>query len=256
MLLAVDVGNTDIVYGVYHHGKWVAIWRIPALSDKSFKYYESDLRLHFLENDLLASGVEQVVYSSVVPTINQVLIPFLRTVFYVDPVIVGAEVNGGLKIAIDYPYELGSDLIANAVAAHNRYKQNCIVVDFGTALTFTTVSAEGSILGVAILPGLVTAVKALFANTAQLPEVPLRLPASAIGKNTVHSIQAGILMGYEALVRGLIQNIRSELNGNCIVLATGGLSSIIETLTNEFAEIDKNLTLDGLRIIGELEKSR
>ncbi len=106
-------------------------------------------------------------------------------------------------------------------------------------------------LGVAILPGLVTAVKALFANTAQLPEVPLKLPESAIGKNTVQSIQAGILLGYEGLVKSLIHRIRAEMGGDCIAVATGGLSSIIETLRDEFVEIDRKLTLDGLRIIGE-----
>ena len=133
----------------------------------------------------------------------------------------------------------------------SRYQQNCVVVDFGTALTFTTVSAQGQILGVAILPGLATAVRALFTNTAQLPEVPLKLPQSAIGKNTTEAIQAGILLGYEGLVKSLIQRIRAELGGECIAVATGGLSSIIETLQDEFIEIDTQLTLDGLRVIGE-----
>jgi type III pantothenate kinase len=122
-------------------------------------------------------------------------------------------------------------------------------------LTFTTVSKDRKILGVAILPGLVTAVKALFANTAQLPEVPLVLPSSAIGKNTTEAIQAGILLGYEGLVKSLLLRIRTELDGDCIAIATGGLSSIIETLKDEFMEIDRTLTLDGLRIIGERVKN-
>ena len=166
-------------------------------------------------------------------------------------IVVGPDIYPDLNIAIDHPHEIGADLIANAVAAMSRYDQHCIVVDFGTALTFTTISKNREVLGVAILPGLVTAVKALFANTAQLPEVPLELPKSAIGKNTVHAIQAGILLGYEGLVKGLLQRIKSELDGECIAIATGGLSSIIDTLQDEFVEIDRNLTLDGLRIIGE-----
>ena len=165
---------------------------------------------------------------------------------------VGPDIYSGLEIAIDHPHEIGADLIANAVAAHARYPQkNCIVVDFGTALTFTTVSASGQILGVAILPGLKTAVKALFTDTAQLPEVPLKLPDSAIGKNTVHAIQAGILLGYEGLVKSMIRRIEAELGGDCVAVATGGLSSIIATLEGEFVEIDRSLTLNGLRLIGE-----
>ncbi len=256
MLLAVDVGNTDIVYGVYQNDRWTGIWRTPSLPDKSSQYYESDLRLNFLEANLSIGDITQVVYSSVVPSLNQVLVPLLRTAFYHEPVIAGAKVCAGMEIDIEFPYELGSDLIANAVAAFTRYGRNCVVVDFGTALTFTTVAGSGTILGVAILPGLITAVKSLFANTAQLPEVPLRKPGSVIGRNTVHSIQAGVLIGYEALVKGVIHRTREELNGDCIAIATGGLSSIIDTLQDEFVETDKLLTLEGLRIIGEFEKEK
>ena len=252
MLLAVDIGNTDIVYGVHNGDDWKEVWRTPSVIHDGGQY-EAKLRLHFLEAGLSLASIRQVVFSSVVPPLNQILVPVLTTLFGIEPVVVGIGASGGLKIAIDFPHEIGSDLIANSVAAYQRYQRNCVVVDFGTALTFTTVSAEGSILGVAIVPGLKTSVKALFANTAQLPEVPLKLPQSAIGKNTVHSIQAGILMGYEGLVRGLIQKIRLELNGDCIAIATGGLSSIIDTLQGEFVEIDKLLTLDGLRLIGEYE---
>ncbi len=254
MLLAVDVGNTDIVYGVYHQGEWVYIWRIPVRIDKSFPYFVSDLRLNFLEAGLSMGRVDRVVYSSVVPSLNQVLVPLLRTVFYTEPVIAGPGVSAGLKIAIDFPYQIGSDLVANAVAAYDRYKANCIIVDFGTALTFTAVGEDGTLLGVAIVPGLQTAVKSLFANTAQLPEVPLVMPASVIGKNTVHSIQAGVLIGYEELVRGMVRRIRAGFEGCCVTLATGGLSSVIDTLEDEFAETDLFLTLDGLRIIGDFER--
>ena len=130
-----------------------------------------------------------------------------------------------------------------------------LLLIFGTALTFTTVSGEGIILGVAIAPGLKTAVKSLFSETAQLPEVPLVVPQSVFGKNTVHAIQSGILLGYESLVRGMISRIRLELDGDCLAVATGGLSSIIETLNGEFIDINRNLTLDGLRIIGERNKN-
>lgn len=251
MLLAVDVGNTDTVFGIYADEDWAQIWRMRSSPQESEAHYESRLRLHFLEAGLWFGDVETVVLSSVVPAMTPIISRMLRSLFGDGIIIVGPDIFPELDIAIDHPHEIGADLIANAVAVFTRYRKNCVVVDFGTALTFTTVSGSGQILGVAILPGLVTAVKALFANTAQLPEVPLQLPPSAIGKNTVQAIQAGILLGYEGLVKSLITRIRDELGGDCIAVATGGLSSIIETLEDQFVEIDRQLTLDGLRIIGE-----
>ncbi|TDB68841.1 type III pantothenate kinase [Arundinibacter roseus] len=251
MLLAVDAGNTDTVLGLYDGKSLLHVWRIRSATSESVVHYESQVRLFFLEASLSLQSVSTVVLSSVVPDLTPVLRHMLLSLFGKDPILVGPESYPELEIAIDHPHEIGADLIANAVAAHTRYARNCVIVDFGTALTFTTVSAAGQILGVAIVPGLKTAVKALFANTAQLPEVPLQLPASAIGKNTVHSIQAGILLGYEGLVKSMIRRIREELHGDCIAVATGGLSSIIQTLQDEFVEIDRSLTLDGLRLIGE-----
>lgn len=251
MLLAVDVGNTDTVFGLYDSGTWSNVWRMRSQTQEKEAHYESRLRLHFLEAGLWFGDVETVVLSSVVPALTPVIQKMLRSLFGETVITVGPGILPDLSIAIDHPHEIGADLIANAVAVMSRYQQNCVVVDFGTALTFTTVSAQGQILGVAILPGLATAVRALFTNTAQLPEVPLKLPSSAIGKNTTEAIQAGILLGYEGLVKSLIQRIRTELGGECIAVATGGLSSIIETLQEEFIEIDTQLTLDGLRVIGE-----
>lgn len=251
MLLAVDVGNTDTVFGLYQSGDWDYIWRTRSLVQENEIHYESKLRLHFLEAGLWFGDVETVVLSSVVPALTPTILKMLRSLFGEDVIVVGPDIYPGLSIAIDHPHEIGADLIANAVAVMNRYHENCVVVDFGTALTFTTISKDRQILGVAILPGLITAVKALFANTAQLPEVPLVLPSSAIGKNTTEAIQAGILLGYEGLVKSLLLRIRTELGGECIAVATGGLSSIIDTLRDEFVEIDRKLTLDGLRVIGE-----
>ncbi len=251
MLLAVDAGNTDTVFGLFDGSVPLHVWRTRSLPQETPGYYEAWLRLHFLEARITLDGVQTVVLSSVVPTLTPVLRTLLATLFGQEPLVVGPNLYPGLEIAIDHPHEIGADLIANAVAAHARYPQNCVIVDFGTALTFTTVSAAGQILGVAILPGLKTAVKALFTDTAQLPEVPLELPRSAIGKNTVHAIQAGILLGYEGLVKSMIRRIRAELGGDCLAVATGGLSSIIDTLQGEFVEIDRSLTLDGLRLIGE-----
>lgn len=251
MLLAVDAGNTDTVFGIFEGEDRRYLWRTRSRPQESAAHYEGWLRLQFLEAGLGLDTIETIVLGSVVPDLTGLLGGMLTSLLGREPILVGPDIYPGLEIAIDHPHEIGADLIANAVAAHARYPQNCVVVDFGTALTFTTIAASGQIMGVAILPGLKTAVKALFANTAQLPEVPLDMPASAIGKNTVHAIQAGILLSYEGLVKSMIRRIREELGGDCIALATGGLSSIIDTLQDEFVEIDRGLTLDGLRLIGE-----
>jgi type III pantothenate kinase len=156
-----------------------------------------------------------------------------------------------LPIDILNPFEIGSDLVANAAAAHFKYKKACIVVDFGTALTFTTISSTGKILGVSIAPGLKTAIRSLSQNTAKLFDVPLVMPTSALGKNTVTAIQSGILIGYEGLVRNMVLKIREEVQEECHAIATGGLSSIISPLHDFFHAVEPNLTLDGLRMIGE-----
>ena len=249
--LAIDIGNTDTVFGLYMDGAWRPHLRMRSLVEDASVHYEAKLRLHLLELSLNLSDVKTVVLSSVVPPLTSIVGQMAERLFGSPPIVVGPTTFAGLTVEIDRPHEIGSDLVANAVAAWTKYGRNCVVVDFGTALTFTAVSERGQILGVAIAPGLRTAVKALFANTAQLPEVPLKLPESAIGKNTVQAIQAGILLGYESLVRGMITRIRRELDGDCVAVATGGLSSIIDTLHGEFVEINIDLTLDGLLAIGQ-----
>ncbi len=251
MLLAVDIGNTDIVFGVYEAGEPVHVWRTPTLSGQPAYHYQAYLQLQMLEAGIPAGRFNMAVISSVVPGLTMAIGDLIENLLAIKPVLVGAYTYPALRLEIDYPYELGSDLIANAVAAYTRFRKNCVIVDFGTALTFTAVTGDGRVLGVAIVPGLMTAVKALFANTAQLPEVPLVLPETAIGKNTMHSIQSGILIGYEGLVRSLLARFKEELGGDVVAIATGGLSSIIGTLAEEFAETDAALTLEGLRIIGE-----
>jgi type III pantothenate kinase len=180
----------------------------------------------------------------------------LVELFHSQPLIIGPEVYPKLQLAIDRPHEIGTDLVANAVAGYAKCQTTCIIVDFGTALTFTTVAKTGQILGVAIAPGLKTAMYSLFKSTAQLPVVPLEVPESAIGKNTAHALQAGVLLGYIGLVETLVGRIQKELNEKCYVVATGGLSSIIPELRTVFDEIDPNLTLDGLRIMAEYHFSK
>jgi type III pantothenate kinase len=253
MMLAVDIGNSDITIGLSDQNDWLHIWRLSSAMNHPELFYGIKLREHFFEAGINPAGVEKVVVSSVVPDLTSTIISVVTTLFGKKPIVLGPEVYPKLPIEVLNPYEIGSDLVSNALAAYGKFKSNCIVVDFGTALTFTTVSGSGKILGVAIAPGLRTAIKSLSQNTAKLFDVPLEQPKSALGKNTVHAIQAGILLGYEGLVIHMLREIKYELQDkDCKTVATGGLSSIIESLKDEFTEVDINLTLNGLRIVGEI----
>ncbi|GAB2527106.1 type III pantothenate kinase [Spirosoma aerophilum] len=251
MQIIVDIGNTDAVFGLYSTVTWQHIWRTPARRDEPADSYERRLRLWLLEAGIPLSAVKTTVLSSVVPDLSPTLRTMLHELFGFEPVVVGPGIYPLLPIEVLRPHEIGADLVANALAAFTRYQRTCVVVDFGTALTFTTVSGEGKLLGVAIAPGLKTAIRSLFANTAQLPEVPIEVPSSALGTSTTHAIQAGVVLGYEGLVRSLVSRIQTELNGDCIAVATGGLSARIPSLQDVFTDIVPSLTLDGIRLIGE-----
>ncbi|MCB0584566.1 MAG: type III pantothenate kinase [Phaeodactylibacter sp.] len=252
MLLAIDIGNSNVTFGLARGSHWKHTWRLPTMADgEALLYYEVQITNFLLENDILAEEIQQTVISTVVPALRATFEKLAFHLFRTQPILVGPEVYPRLRLRVTRPEELGTDLYANAVAAHYLFKQDCIITDFGTALTFTTINAAGELLGVSIAPGLKTAISSLFQKTAQLPEVPLELPASAVGKNTVHAIQSGILIGYVGLVRHLLQAIREELGQQYIAVATGGLSSILHPLKKEFHSIEPNLTLDGLRLIGE-----
>ncbi|MDX2305352.1 MAG: type III pantothenate kinase [Microscillaceae bacterium] len=252
MLLAVDIGNSNIVLGIDYQKKWHHIWRIETSLSKGKKDYAMAISDLFLEHNFKPNVIRQIVLSSVVPPLTEAIEQVLTELFEQKPLLIGPAVYSKLSMAIDRPHEIGSDLVANAVAAYHKFRQASIVVDFGTALTFTVVSDTGQILGVSIAPGLKTAMYSLFANTAQLPEVPLELPPSVIGKNTVTALQSGVLWGYVGLVEYMLKQIKSELKDDCKVVATGGLAKIIPALAQHFDEIDQSLTLNGLRIISEI----
>lgn len=251
MLLAIDIGNSNIVLGLHADEKWTNIFRIITNPEEKAAHYEAEINALFTKHMLGFSAIDTVVLSSVVPILNVEFKSLLQKMFGFEPIVLGPSTYSLLELGIERPNEIGTDLVANAAAAHHIYQKDCIIVDFGTALTFTIVNANGKILGVNIAPGLVTAVKALFGNTAQLPEVPLELPPSIIGVNTNQAIQNGILWGYVGLVRFMLQKIRAELGDQYIAVATGGLSSILHPLRDDFFAVERHLTLDGLRIIGE-----
>jgi type III pantothenate kinase len=249
MLLAIDAGNTDIVFGLYDGNDWVRLWRLPSKDRQARKTWGSKLKSELKELHLDPTDLKDVVVSSVVPEINKPLRELLVKLTRRTPQWVGPEIYPTLAVKVHNPQEMGTDLVANAVAAYDRFKQKCLVVDFGTALTFTTIADDGKILGVAIAPGLQTAVKALFLNAAQLPEVPLEVPESALGQNTIQAIQAGVVMGYAGMVNYLIEQIRREVGSDLKVIATGGLSEVLTPIKVQFDAIDRLLTLEGLALI-------
>jgi type III pantothenate kinase len=263
MLLAIDVGNTNIAFGVYSQGRWTNHWRVRTVHDRMPDEHAVLFRSLFRDDGLRMEDVERAVLSSVVPALTTTLSEMLKQQTQGDLLVIGPGVRTGLRIRTDNPAEVGGDLVANAVAAHALYGGhgtsggqgtsggNCIVVDFGTALTFTAVDKSGDLLGVAIAPGLRSAASALASNTAQLPHVQLVPPAAAIGRNTVHSIQSGVVFGYIGLVEALIRRMRAELGGQAYAIATGGLAQVFAPLTDQFTAIEPWLTLDGLRIIAD-----
>lgn len=255
MLLAIDAGNTNIVFGIHDGTSWIHEWRFETVPIRNQIEYEMFLRLNFLEANLKLDDVRGVVISSVVPQLNDILSEFSRPLIDKEPVFVGPKVYQRLPVTTQNPYEIGTDLIANAVAGHILYGDDIIIVDFGTALTFTIVSQHGEIQGVNIAPGLKTAIKALVGNTAQLPEVPLELPDSVIGRDTTSAIQNGVLWGYVAMVEGMLDRIRTEMEKDVKVVATGGLSSILHPLHDQFDQVNRHLTLEGLKFIHQAVKA-
>ncbi|MFD2200517.1 type III pantothenate kinase [Shivajiella indica] len=251
MFLAIDAGNSNIVFGFYQEAnqKWTHELRINTHKELSVLKLEKEVHLFFLENGIKTDEITYVGISSVVPEINHVLQQFCKEYLEKNCYLISGKSYSALKVSTSRPNEIGSDLMCNVAAAYEIFKSTCIIVDFGTALTFTVVGDRGQVLGVNIVPGLKTAIRALFSNTSKLPEVELKLPKSALGKSTSHSIQAGILYGYTGLVKGMLDTIQKELGHQCRIVATGGLSSILTTLQDSFELVDRNLTLEGIRLI-------
>ncbi len=253
MFLAIDAGNSNVVFALFDQksGKWTNQFRLETKTPKLISQLSKKVPLYFLEHGIHPSQIVKIGFSSVVPEINTIIEQFCLNYFGLAPYIISPKSYSKLPVKALRPNEIGSDLMCNVMAAFTRIAGPVIVVDFGTALTFTVVDSTGEIMGVNIVPGLKTAIRALFSNTSKLPEVELKLPESALGKNTVHAIQAGVLYGYTGLVKGMIETIKQETNLNFTVVATGGLSSILTNLEKTFDVVDRNLTLEGLRLITE-----
>jgi type III pantothenate kinase len=251
MILTIDIGNTNIVFGVSSQNEWLKIWRIQTDTSKTADEYEVIFRSLFASSGIPKKEIAKTILSSVVPSLIRPFNEMLTLFIGHTPLLVGPSVYPKLPIEILSPDEIGTDLVADATAAFIRYGGPCMVVDFGTALTFTTVSKSGRILGVAIVPGLQTALKSLTGNTAQLRDVQLVAPPSVLGGNTVHAIQAGLVLGFAGLVDSIVGRTEEELSEKLTVIATGGLATVLHNISARIQIIDQNLTLDGLKYIAD-----
>lgn len=246
MILAADIGNTNVVFGCYiSPGQWTEVWRMDT-KDEAQEKLPHLLRKKFKD----PQQVKHIIISSVVPFFTAIIAKQLQHKFGIEPFIIGSDSYTPLPIAVLRPEEIGSDLVANATAAYHKFKSDCLVIDFGTALSFTAVF-DRSIKGVSIAPGLRTAMKALAGNAVKLSEIPLKLPASVLGKDTTTAIQSGILWGYVGLVEKMITRIEAELGVKLKTVATGGLSKILDPLHQQFDAVEPHLTLEGMRLIYE-----
>ena len=256
MLLAVDIGNTNITIGVFDGSKMKATWRVATGVHRMPDEYAS-LILHLFEHEgIAASKITDTILCSVVPPLTGVFEEMCRHYLKVSPILVEAGVKTGVRISMDNPKEVGADRIVNAVAAHQLYGGAVIVIDLGTATTFDAVSKEGDYLGGAIAPGIAIATEALFARTAVLPRVELTHPKRAIGRNTVAAMQSGIVFGYAGLIEGIVARIKEELGGKAKVVATGGYAELLARETPAIDEVNPDLTLIGLRLIYEMNKAK
>ncbi len=253
-LLCIDIGNTNTVLGVYAGDELLTHWRIATDHQRMPDEYAA-LLLSLLERR--GYGVRDIggiVISSVVPPVTGVFEELCQHYFEREPLVVGAGVKTGVRILYDNPREVGADRIVNAAAVKARYSCPACVVDFGTATTFDGISAEGDYLGGAIAPGIGISAEALFSRTAKLPRIELVAPERAIGRNTVESMQSGVLFGYVGLVEGMVERFRRELGPDMQVIGTGGLAQVIARQTDVFDAIDPWLTLKGLHIIYHLNR--
>lgn len=251
MLLAIDIGNSHIVCGVFRGTTLQAHWRLATDSSKTPDEYNVILRSLFQFNNVRTEEILGCIVSSVVPPLTHVFDLLTQSLFGQLPLLVTSSCPHGLALRYHNPEEIGTDRLVNAAAAFARYQQYLIIVDFGTATTFCTITPQGEYLGGAIAPGLKSAADTLHLKTAKLPKVELAIPKSVIGRDTTTSMQAGIMYGYSGLVDEIVRRIQKDIGHYALVIATGGLAPTIVPISHTIQEVRPHLTLEGLFLIYE-----
>ncbi len=255
MLLTIDIGNTNIKLGAYAGGELRAHWRMATERLRLADEYAVTINSLFELAGLRRHDVTGCAISCVVPPLTNQFRTLSRSYLGVEPVIIGPGVATGLRYEIDTPDQLGGDRVANSLAAFRKYGGPVIAIAFGTATAFDVITAEGAYIGGAIAPGIGISADALFRLAARLYQVELARPPQVIGKNTVHYMQSGLILGYAGLVEGLVRRMHDELGGPCTVVATGGLAEVIAGETGAITVVEPYLTLDGLRMIYEMNQA-
>lgn len=254
MLLCIDIGNTNIVLGLYEGQELVTHWRISTDQARMPDEYGLTLNSLLQHAGLRVEDINGIALASVVPPVTDTIIEMLQRYVGQEPLVVGSGVKTGVAVRYDNPREVGADRVVDAAAAYHLYGGPACIVDFGTATTFDAISASGEYLGGAIAPGIRLAADALFRGTAKLPRVDLQRPSRVIGTNTVDSMRSGILFGYVGLVEGMVARFRQELGPSMHVIATGGLADVIARETEVIEMVEPWLTLKGLRLIYEMNR--
>ncbi|MFO7180211.1 MAG: type III pantothenate kinase [Pseudomonadota bacterium] len=256
MLLAVDIGNTNIVFGLYEGERLVHTFRVSTVRTRTEDEY-GVLLLDLLNlRQVSVASIDAAIVASVVPPLTDVMVAAIRHAFSREPLVVGPGLKTGVRILYDNPREIGADRIVNAVAAFERVKGPAIVVDFGTATTFDCISPKGEYLGGVIVPGIQVSLDGLLQSAAKLSRVELAVPERVLGRNTTHALQSGVLIGHAALVDGLLERLEAELGYSSTVIATGGRAGLVAKNARRIGSVDPNLTLEGLRILYEKNRDR
>jgi type III pantothenate kinase len=249
MLLAIDIGNTNVVLGVFEGERLRESWRIGTKSSITADEYAVIVKDLFAFSGIDFRQIDGIIISTVVPPLLSIMTEMSRKYFKIEPMVVTSELKTGITLRYENPREIGADRIVNAAAAFRLYGGPLIIIDFGTATTFCAVNRNGEYLGGAITPGVKISAEALYQRAAKLPRVELVRTQTIIGRDTVSAMQAGILYGYAGLVDGIVERMKKELSPEARVIATGGLAELVAPETRSAIEVRPNLTLEGLRLI-------